>query len=853
MFSQYCVTAFRAKYVVRMGVLISCALMPTVAWRDVIAQDVDPPQPLISGVSVSLIAAEPEIVTPVSCRFDQHGNLFVVESHTHFPPDDYVGPKTDVIKCWVDTDGDRVPDTMHRFFDGTVKTMGLAIDENDWVYVLTRSELLRIRDDDQDGKAEVMESLVELDTKADYPHNGLGGICLLPGDRIVFGLGENFGEAYTVKGADGSRLRGGGEGGNVFSCNRHGGDLQWIATGFWNPFGITLDPHGRLIVAGNDPDAAPPNRLVHVVPGGDYGFQFRYGRSGIHPLQAWNRELPGTLPRISGTGEAACAVLPFRNRLWVTSWGDNRLETHAVSTDGASVKAEPEVVIVGSAEFRPVDMAVGPDGALYVTDWVDRSYPVHGRGRIWRFEFSSDSFPAPAIAALSDQEVLADRIRNGDASESEIDEALAADDPFLCQAVVSWLSQSETLASQLPSEPSRALATLSAWRWRDLTQQQAPDEEVRAQILKSALSRNKVELKLMAIRWIAEQGLKQWSSAVSDILTMQDVPPQIVGPAVACLAFLEGENIGRSPIVGRPAALLADLVKNPKVNSEARPVALRMLPADASDLDDQAWHRLLNDEDAQVVREAVRIIAGKAADEKYAEWLHALVASDSVDVEARLDAAWMLALAQRKQGATSFAKTELAMRELVQSLVPELGAGDVLAERVDSMVEAYESDQRPGEGQLTQWLAEVGIGGDANRGWRVFQAQQCADCHAVHGRGSRVGPELTGIGRSQSREQLLLSILEPSRDIAPLYSAWSILTTDGRVLRGIKLNGGGVDSTYRYLDSNGEEFSLKFNEIETQKPAEESLMPKGLHEKMSVEALRDLLAFLSEDTDGERR
>ncbi|HVL14805.1 MAG TPA: hypothetical protein VM529_19695, partial [Gemmata sp.] len=86
-----------------------------------------------------------------------------------------------------------------------------------------------------------------------------------------------------------------------------------MATGFWNPFGSGRDIFGRLFVVDNDPDASPPCRLLHVVEGGDYGFQFRYGRAGRHPFQAWNGELPGMLPMVAGTGESPCEVISYES------------------------------------------------------------------------------------------------------------------------------------------------------------------------------------------------------------------------------------------------------------------------------------------------------------------------------------------------------------------------------------------------------------------------------------------------------------------------------------------------------------------------------------------------------------
>ena len=165
-----------------------------------------------------------------------------------------------------------------------------------------------------------------------------------------------------------------------------------MATGFWNPFGICRDIFGRLFAVDNDPDAMPPCRMVHVVEGGDYGFQFRYGRAGRHPFQSWDGQLPGTLPMVTGVGEAPCEVLSYESdglpseylgNLLVTSWADHRVERYVVKPRGASFSAERKPFVQGGKNFRPVGLAVAPDGSLFVSDWVLSDYTLHGKGAIW--------------------------------------------------------------------------------------------------------------------------------------------------------------------------------------------------------------------------------------------------------------------------------------------------------------------------------------------------------------------------------------------------------------------------------------------------------------------------------------
>jgi putative membrane-bound dehydrogenase-like protein len=379
------------------------------------AADVDPPRVLDDRLALELVAAEPDIATPTGIAVDRRGRVLVIESHTHFRPAGYQGPPADRIRMFEDRDDDGKYETIGTFFEGTSATMSLAEYHDGSFYVATRNEVFRLRDADNDGRADERTQIVRLETPGNYPHNGLSGFAFDCRGDVVFGFGENLGAEYKLIGSDGTTLSGGGEGGNIYTCTADGGKLRRIATGFWNPFSLCFDVFGRLFAVDNDPDSRPPCRLLHVVEGGDYGYRFRNGRKGLHPFTAWNGELPGTLPMVAGTGEAPSGILAYESdnlpseylgNLLVTSWGDHRIERYRLKPRGASFISTMEPVVIGGENFRPVGIALAPDGSLFVSDWVDKSYKLHGKGRIWRLrakapgQLKRPTDPHEALASL---------------------------------------------------------------------------------------------------------------------------------------------------------------------------------------------------------------------------------------------------------------------------------------------------------------------------------------------------------------------------------------------------------------------------------------------------------------------
>jgi len=128
--------------------------------------------------------------------------------------------------------------------------------------------------------------------------------------------------------------------------------------------------------------------------------------------------------------------------------------------------------------------------------------------------------------------------------------------------------------------------------------------------------------------------------------------------------------------------------------------------------------------------------------------------------------------------------------------------------------------------------------GNAARGKTLLAASvkndmQCLKCHTVRGQGGQVGPDLSVIGKKGSRENLLESILLPSKAIADQYVTWQVETKKGKPLAGLLM-----EETKDYLvlrDGNGKDTRIAIKDIEERTKGTKSLMPE------------DLLAFMTED------
>jgi putative membrane-bound dehydrogenase-like protein len=824
-----------------------------------------PPRVINDSYKLELVATDPDIVTPIGMAFDDRGRLLVIESHTHQRPKDYQGPPGDRIRMFADSDGDGRLDLWSTFAEGFHNAMNLLVKPSSGnssfeVYVVSRSEVQLLRDTDRaeagqsgkgtqpgysqqgrgvpgDGVAVDVRSVLRLETQDDYPHDGLESIALTGGTNgsLLVGMGENHGKAFRLIGSDGTEVKGEGEGGTIFRCTPEGAQLERWAIGFWNPFSICVGDH--IFAVDNDPDACPPCRLLDIVPGGDYGFRFRYGRSGLHPLQAWNGELPGTLPMVCGVDEAPTALLWHNGRLWATSWGDHRIDAYTLTPRGASFGATREVVVQGDDDFRPTGMAVAPDGSLYFGDWIRRDYPVHGHGKIWHLTSAQDT-------AQSDSRV---RARGGDRPPLDATKTIDVNNPLMALASVDPFAHAtgvwayskrdglEAIVAEPQNNPRIRLGLLEALRIKG-----TKDTTI---VLGHALTDDSPDVRLFAVRWIADDHITALRDQVANLL---DVPPSNSRYYLAVLAAVDWLDHDPRQLAGRIAdGLLVRELENKARPPAVKAIALGLISPDDPYLNIERLKQYLASESMPLRMAAIRTLGQQTNTNRFA--LLAEVAKDQQETEAI-----------RAEAVSGLAADAQNQRELLTQLASPSAARIVQREaaralRLAHLVVSPQEDKPPAS-DLAAWNALLDKPGDAAAGRRLFFSAvgpRCSACHEFNGRGGRVGPDLSLVNRTTSRAKTVESILQPSKEIAPEFQSWVLTTTDGKTLSGLRLPKAGDDGVEDYADPTGKKFSLRSEEIESRTAATTSIMPDGFERAISIDDLRDLVTFLSSPADAD--
>ena len=828
--------------------------------------------------------------------------------------------------------------------------MDIAIDHRGAIFLATRNEVLQLIDKDKDGKAESTKRLVFLETTGNYPHNGLSGLHFDFDGNLFFGMGENLGASYTLIGADGTKISDQGEGGNVFWCTESGNKLRRVATGVWNPFGNCTDIYNNLFSIDNDP-SANGCRLLHVVEGANFGYYYRYGRSGLHPFIAWRGQLPGTLPSMSLTGEAPCELIcyediglpaEYRGRLLAASWSDHQIQIFQPERKGASFGAKLNTLVEGGEDFRPVGIAVAPDGSLFITDWVKKDYKLHGYGRVWHVRMNNEgkrravdtiessvrhvrAAAARRMLAADDNEDLADfatqssnrsvRATAIEALLSAKDDSLARvyekqssrelqamllrgaatgklqekareiagseesplsllaaaipslqqskdvprllelmdhTDPFVRHAVIQHFS---THTNLLDAVEPKGLTPAQRVRWLLAHRRSGRGEKHVA----TALADSSPQVQFMALKWVSDRKLTDHTATIEKMLNSTDLTAEVFFAAATAKEQLNNRSADES----RVTQSLLPLLSKPEVAAGVKAMILRGTPAPGelarstkTKVKPEIIDKLLQIDDANLRRESIRFLSSSPT-KPQAKQLLELAKDENLDVALRAEAlvgatafanelvADILKLTKSKhediRQEALRALTGIEQKETIAELAKIDSDSQATRDLINRALGKANGDQRPKLDDIQAWEKLTAGPADANSGRRIFgnsRLARCIDCHTIDGRGGRVGPDLSQVGKQSNRKAILASILQPNNAVAPHYTAIQIVTHDGKQKIGFAIQ------EHVYLDEQGKQFTVKPDKIEFTAPLKTSIMPTGLLNNLTIQEIRDLLAFL---------
>lgn len=154
-------------------------------------------------------------------------------------------------------------------------------------------------------------------------------------------------------------------------------------------------------------------------------------------------------------------------------------------------------------------------------------------------------------------------------------------------------------------------------------------------------------------------------------------------------------------------------------------------------------------------------------------------------------------------------------------------------------------DGRVVQGSITTNYLDSLQGGNVEAGREIFIGKtevSCVRCHQVGSQGGAVGPDLSGVGLTRDRYYLLEAITEPNKKIAEGFAQTKVLTTDGRLIVGLVTQSN--EKGLELLDADGKEILIAADDIEETMVGQSS-MPIDLHEKLTRNELRDLVAYLA--------
>ena len=346
------------------------------------------------GYRMELVASEPQVVDPIAMAFDEAGRMYVIEMRDYSEKDK---ARLGRVRMLTDEDGDGKYETSKVFVDDLSWPTAVTCFDGG-VFVGSPPDILYFKDTDGDGKADVRKVVYTGFSRTNV--QGMLNTLLWGLDHKVYGQTSSAGATVQQPGGAGKPLE---LRGRDFCFDPK--TLELSATTGGGQHGMSFNRWGDRFVCQNSDHlqaivfeerylARNPYQSVvsarrSIATDGPQAAVYR-----ISPVEKW-RELrtklrvAGTVPgpvegggRASGYFTSATGVTIYEGGLWpksdemtalIADVGSNLIHRKRMTPDGVTyrgdrIDSETEFVRSKDIWFRPVQMTIGPDGALYVMD-----------------------------------------------------------------------------------------------------------------------------------------------------------------------------------------------------------------------------------------------------------------------------------------------------------------------------------------------------------------------------------------------------------------------------------------------------------------------------------------------------